>query len=241
MPTKSDRPALYRNLGDGRFADVAPQLGLDRAILVMGANHGDLDNDGFEDVYLGTGHPSFRALLPNRMFRNDGGKRFLDVTTAGGFGHLQKGHGVAFADLDEDGDQDLFEELGGFFPGDHFPSALFENPTRGSSWITLRLRGTRSNRAAIGARLRLELDTPAGPRTLHRLAGTGGSFGGSSFQQEIGLGDATAIRLLEIRWPGSGTVQRFTDVLPRCGWIATEGRPALEPFELKPVRLGGVR
>ncbi|MBL8842842.1 MAG: CRTAC1 family protein [Planctomycetes bacterium] len=238
-PTASDRPVLYRNLGDGRFEDVAPQLGLDRAILVMGANFGDLDNDGFEDVYLGTGNPSFRALLPNRMFRNDGGRRFLDVTTAGGFGHLQKGHGVAFADFDDDGDQDLFHELGGQFPGDTFAHALFENPTQGARWITLELEGVRANRSAIGARLALELETPAGPRTLHREVGTGGSFGSSSLQQEIGLGDATALRAVTIRWPGSGTVQRFVDVPLERRWRAREGEPALQPIERRPVTLGG--
>ncbi len=238
QPTSSDRPALYRNEGHGRFRDVAPELGLDRAILVMGANYGDLDNDGWEDIYLGTGNPSFRALLPNRMFRNDGARRFQDVTTAGGFGHLQKGHGIAFADFDDDGDQDVCADFGGIFPGDDFPSALFENPTQGAHWITLHLRGVRANHCAIGARLKVELETPAGPRTLHRLAGTGGSFGGSSLRQEIGLGDATAIRSIEIRWPGSGTMQRFTDVPFDRAWRVTEGEVALAPIALRPFHLG---
>ena len=51
--------------------------------------------------------------MPNLMFRNDGGRRFVDVTAATGTGHLQKGHGVAFADLDNDGDQDVFANVGG--------------------------------------------------------------------------------------------------------------------------------
>ncbi len=240
-PTASDRPALFRNLGEGRFRDVAPLLGLDRAILVMGANYGDVDNDGFEDVYLGTGNPSFRALLPNRMFRNDAGRRFLDVTTAGGFGHLQKGHGVAFADFDDDGDVDLFHDLGGQFPGDPFASALFENPTVGTRWITLELRGVRANRSAIGARLALEIDTPAGPRTLHRLVGSGGSFGGSSLQQEIGLGDATALRAITIRWPGSGTRQRFEEVPLDRRYRAVEFEAQLQPIASRPFRLGASR
>ena len=61
----------------------------------MGANFGDLDNDGYLDIYLTTGQPDYAALMPNVMLRNDNGKRFQDVTTSGGFGHLQKGHGVA--------------------------------------------------------------------------------------------------------------------------------------------------
>ncbi len=102
--------------------------------------------------------------MPNLMFRNDGGERFEDVTTAGGFGHLQKGHGVAFADLDNDGDQDVFLEVGGAFPGDVFPSALFENPGHGNHWITLALVGTESNRGAIGARIKVTIEEPGGSR-----------------------------------------------------------------------------
>src|SRR5205814_2316351 len=78
----------------------------------------DLDNDGYLDFYIGTGNPDLSTLIPNRMFRNAEGKFFQDVTTAGGFGHLQKGHGIAFADLDNDGDQDIFANMGGAYTGD---------------------------------------------------------------------------------------------------------------------------
>ena len=73
----------------------------------MGANFGDLDNDGWLDAYFGTGMPDMRTLLPNRMMRNDGGTRFVDVTSSGGFGTVQKGHGISFGDIDHDGDQDI--------------------------------------------------------------------------------------------------------------------------------------
>ena len=73
----------------------------------MGSNFGDLDNDGYLDFYLGTGYPDYRSIMPNVMYRNQSGKRFADVSMAGGFSHLQKGHGVVFADLDNDGDQDF--------------------------------------------------------------------------------------------------------------------------------------
>ncbi len=96
---------------------MTADVGLDHPWLPMGANFGDIDNDGWLDVYLATGDPDFETLMPNVMLRNDGGRRFRDVTTSAGVGHLQKGHGVAFADLDHDGDQDLYHQLGGFFPG----------------------------------------------------------------------------------------------------------------------------
>ncbi|MCY3761624.1 MAG: VCBS repeat-containing protein, partial [Gemmatimonadetes bacterium] len=119
--------------------------------LTMGCNFGDLDNDGYLDFYQGTGYPGYEALMPNVMYRNLGGTGFVDVTMAGGFGHLQKGHGVAFADLDYDGDQDVYMQLGGAYPGDMYGNALFENPGFDNNWIRVRLRGVQSNRAGMGA------------------------------------------------------------------------------------------
>ncbi|MEQ8767667.1 MAG: CRTAC1 family protein [Planctomycetota bacterium] len=216
-------PCLYRNNRDGTFTDVAPELGLTDAFLTMGCNFGDLDNDGWLDFYLGTGSPDFRALVPNRMLRNDGGRRFVDVTTSGGFGHLQKGHGISFADLDHDGDQDIYAELGGAYTADGFRNALFENPGHGNRWVTLELEGSKSNRSAIGARVRLRLTTPSGPRSLHRVVGTGGSFGCNSLRLEVGLGDATLIESVTVRWPGTDSEQTFTELEPGKFYRLREG------------------
>jgi hypothetical protein len=218
LPVAMERPRLFHNQGpqaDGTitFTDVTAAAGLDHAFLAMGSNFGDLDNDGYLDFYLGTGAPDFRALVPNRMFRNAEGRFFQDVTTSGGFGHLQKGHGVSFGDIDNDGDQDILLVVGGAYSGDIFPNALFANPGHGNHWVTLRLEGVTSNRSAIGARLRLELETPQGRRQVYATVGTGGSFGSSSLQQEIGLGSATTIKTLEIRWPG-GPTELLHDLLP---------------------------
>ncbi|MEE8169335.1 MAG: FG-GAP-like repeat-containing protein, partial [Phycisphaerae bacterium] len=209
---KSARMKLYHNRGDGRFDDVTKPAGLHRLAFAMGANFGDIDNDGWLDFYLGTGYPPYEALMPNLMFRNDRGRRFLDVTTSGGFGHLQKGHGVAFGDLDNDGDQDLYHQLGGFFPGDAYFNALFLNPGHGNHWITIRLIGTRSNRFGVGARITLTIKDAGETRRIHRCVGTGGSFGSSSLQQEIGLAGAQHIETLEVTWPASGTQQQFKNV-----------------------------
>ncbi len=236
---QTQMPILYHNLGNGKFEDVTKKVGGLRSVLSMGSSYGDFDNDGWLDLYLGNGSPSLAALLPNKAFRNDGGKRFQDVTTSAGLGHLQKGHGVGFADLDNDGDQDIFCELGGFLPGDVYPNALFENPGSANHWVTLRLQGVKANRSAIGARIRVDLATPAGRRSLHLVCGTGGSFGASSLQQEIGLGDATAIEALFIRWPGSGTEQTLPGpALDQCYRIV-EGSAACEPVAMKQIHLGG--
>ena len=126
---------FYRGTKDHRFQEVAKEVGLSQITLPMGANFGDLDNDGFLDFYLGTGYPDYEALMPNVMYHNQRGTKFLDVTEKGGFGHLQKGHGIAFADFDNDGDQDVVTQLGGFYRGDKFYDALFENPGFNNRWL----------------------------------------------------------------------------------------------------------
>ena len=211
-------PRLYRNRGDGSFEDITKSWNLDRSAFAMGANFGDLDNDGRQDFYLGTGAPDFSTVVPNRMFRNTG-ENFEEVTAAGGFGHIQKGHGIGFADFDRDGDQDMYAVMGGAFEGDVFPNALFQNPGTEHNWLILDLEGTQSNRSAIGAQLALTLDDG---RTLYRTVGTGGSFGSNTLLQEIGLGTARP-QSLEVRWPG-GAAQRFDQLLPGRAYYLREGQ-----------------
>ncbi|HZS03586.1 MAG TPA: FG-GAP-like repeat-containing protein [Blastocatellia bacterium] len=216
LPARAETMKLYRNTGDGKFQDVTKKVGLDRVLPAMGANFGDLDNDGFLDFYIGTGAPSYAALVPNFVFRNKAGLSFADVTAASGMGHLQKGHGVAIGDLDNDGDADVFVNIGGFLPGDQYNKALFENPANGrgkaesNNWIAIRLVGVKTNRAAIGAKIRLTLADAGGRKSLrYREVTSGGSFGASSLAQEIGLGKAKQIETLEIIWPVSRTRQIF--------------------------------
>ena len=115
---------LFRNSKGKGFENVTKQAGLDMVFETMGSNYGDFDNDGFLDMYLGTGEPNLATLIPNRMFKNVGGKRFADISASTGTGHLQKGHGVACGDWDRDGDIDLFVETGGTTNGDKYHNVL---------------------------------------------------------------------------------------------------------------------
>ena len=229
-------PRLYRNTGNG-FTDVATESGLAIPVMPMGASFGDIDNDGWLDMYLATGDPEYETLMPNVMLQNVGGSTFRNATYSGGFGHLQKGHGVAFADIDNDGDQDIYNQLGGFYPGDKFSNALFLNPGNANHWLKIRLEGVQTNRQGYGVRIRVKLATPNGEREIHRAAGSVSSFGGSPRIQEIGLGDATAISELELYWPVSGTRQLFTDVPLDTIVSVSEDADSWEVIELPVISL----
>jgi hypothetical protein len=238
LPHKAERARLFKNNRDGTFRDVTSAYGLHKVLHAMGANFGDLDNDGWLDFYLGTGDPGFGTLIPNRMFRNENGKFFQDVTTSGGFGHIQKGHGISFADLDHDGDQDVYAVMGGAYSGDNYRNALFQNPGHGNRWLKIKLEGVRSNRAAIGARIRVLLQTAEGDRELHRTVGTGASFGANPLRLEIGLGKALAIKKVEIYWPVTAQFQVIENLAIDHFYKIREGDPVPVHIPLTSFQLG---
>ena len=174
---------------------------------------------------------SLEYLIPNLMFRNNAGKRFDDITMSSGTGHLQKGHGVSFADWDCDGDLDLFVECGGAVPGDRSYNVLFENPGHGRHWLKVKLVGSTTNRAALGARIKVDVQGPDGERrSIYRTIGNNGSFGGNSLVESIGLIDATSVAELTVSWPVSKTTQTFRDIPADQAIEITEGIDELKPL-----------
>ncbi len=230
---KASRMYLYRNNHDGSFTNVSKEVGLDRPLFSMGANFGDIDNDGWLDMYLGTGNTDFRSLIPNRMFKNINGRQFVDVTKSARVGNLQKGHGVAFGDIDNDGDQDIFIETGGPVKGDAYYNSFYVNPGQNdNNWISIQLEGVEANRSAIGARLEVHCTEAGVKRTIYRDINSGGSFGASPLRKEIGIGKAAGIDELVIKWPGSGTLQSFKNIAPRRYQHIKEGDPQLYTLQL---------
>jgi hypothetical protein len=232
-----EKTLLYHNNRDGTFTNVAQEMGLNKTVFAMGSNFGDIDNDGFLDMYLGSGNPTYQSLVPNKMFKNLGGKEFVDVTGSARVGHLQKGHGVSFADMDNDGDQDIYIEMGGAFPGDAYQNSFFLNPGQAgnNNWICLLLEGRKSNRAAIGTSLKITFRENGVSRSIYRDVNAGGSFGASPLRREIGLGQAKIIDEIEIHWHGSSSIQVFKNIKPNQFLKVIEGNNQLEPIKLKTI------
>ncbi len=240
LPHMTETVKLYRNLHNGTFEDVTAKVGLDKVYMPMGSNFGDVDNDGFLDIYLGEGQPSLASLMPHVLLRNDGGKSFADITASSGTGELHKGHGIAFADLERNGHEDILAGLGGAVPSDKHVMRVFQNPGNDNDWINVRLTGVKSNKAAIGARIHVTVENDGhGERSIYRTVGETSSFGGNPVEQDIGLGHGARIVSIDVWWPATNTRQHFTDV-DKDQYIAIqEFANAYTKLDRKQFRIGG--
>jgi enediyne biosynthesis protein E4 len=219
---------LYRNLEGGLFSDVSSAVGLAAPSLDrvgFGAGLRDLNNDGWLDIFVTNGHvlahpddvtPDTPRAQKGQLFLNSGGGQFRDVTARAGSGLAQPrvGRGAAFGDWDNDGDLDIL--LG----PNHGPAAMLVNEgVPGSHWLQLRLRGRRSNRDGIGARI----DVTVGGRTQRDEVRSAYSYcSASDLRAHFGLGAVARADRVEVRWP-SGQVDRFTQVAADRQYVVTEG------------------
>jgi hypothetical protein len=146
---------------------------------------------------------------------------------------LQKGHGVAFADLRNTGIQDIFIEMGGAYSGDSYTSSLYMNPGQNNNnWIGLKLEGVKANKAAIGSHIKVTFTENGVKRSVYKDVNSGGSFGSSPLRQEIGIGQAKSIDEIEIKWAGSQTLQHFKNIAPNRFLHITEGDNKAEVIHL---------
>lgn len=218
-------PKLYKNNGDGTFKDVTFESKMNHSIYGMGFNFGDLNNDGFLDLYIGTGDPNFESIIPNRAFLNIGGNTFEEVSYSGGFSNIQKGHGVSWGDIDNDGDEDIYITMGGAHEGDIYQNQLLINPQRAKNWINISLVGDYSNHVAIGSRVHIITSTG---QHIYRTVSQGASFGANSYRLEIGLNSAEMISKMEVLWPTTGKTQVFENVAVNQFIKITEGEDEFE-------------
>ena len=217
---------LYRNNGDGSFHDATLQagLGVNTRYVGFGVGFLDFDNDGFQDIFIANGHVysqlaerrlhiSYRQ--PRLLYRNLGGGRFEDVSAQAGSAITTPnlGRGCALGDLDNDGRIDIVvNNLDG--P----PSVLHNAEKNQNNWLLVKCVGTRSNRSAIGARVRAVTGERAQIREV--MSGSG-YYSQNDLRLHFGLGGAGKVDLLQIRWP-SGTKQELRDVQPNQVVTITE-------------------
>ncbi len=232
-----DSPNLYHNEGDGTFFDVTQQagLGLNTKYVGMGVGFLDYDNDGWKDVFIANGHvyPEIDSATshityrePKLLYRNLGNGRFADVSSCAGPGITEPcvAHGCAFGDFDNDGDVDiLINNQNG--P----PSLLRSDRVNKNSSVQFKCIGTRSNRSAIGARVKVV----TGSHVQVDEVLSGSSFlSQNDLRLYFGLGDATVIDLVEVHWP-SGLSESFRDLPVNRLIYLKEGQGILKTSEFQ--------
>jgi hypothetical protein len=217
-----DTHSLYRNLGNGNFDDMTFQsgLGLNTRYLGWGCGFFDMDNDGWLDILVCNGHvyPEVEQLRTEAayaqrklLYRNLRNGHFEDVSMQAGPGISTPApaRGCAFGDFDNDGDIDVVVNC-----VNQVPQLIRCDSTTGNHWIKVRTIGTKSNRSGIGARIRCVARMPNIEKPVEQVdeVRSGGSyFSQNDLRVHFGLGKATKVDSLQIRWP-SGHIDELKDI-----------------------------
>ena len=229
---------LYHNNGDGTFQDASVQagLGINTKYLGFGAGFFDFDNDGWKDIFLANGHVYSQLAgrkfyiayeQPKVLYRNLHNGRFQDVSSQSGSGivapHVSRG--CAFGDLDNDGYIDIvINNL------DASPSLLRNDGAARNNALIVKCIGTRSNRSAIGARVKVS----AGKRTQIDEVMSGSSYySQNDLRLHFGLASAVKADVVEVLWP-SGLKERFADVPANHIIVITETKGIVKRDRFKP-------
>ena len=223
---------IWHNDGKGFFDEVSDQAGITvptHNVLSFGGGFFDYDNDGRLDLFIANGHvyeevervsPEIRYKQINSLFHNEGDGKFVETTklAGDGFSTPYAGRGAAFADFDNDGNMDVVVANNG-----DPPLLLHNGGGTGNHFVNFRLVGTKSNRDAMGARVRIRTGSLW---QVREIAGGGSYLSQSDLRAHFGLGKAAAVDNLEVSWP-SGLRQSFEHVAADKFYVIEEGRQQL--------------
>ncbi len=226
---------LYHNSKDGTFSDVtfSSGVGINNQYVAWGCGFVDYDNDGWADIIQVNGHvyPEIEGhdtgqqfKNPRLVYRNLGNGRFKDVSAEMGPGITEKfsSRGAAFGDYDNDGDIDVL-----ILNMNDLPSLLRNEGGNKQNWIKIKLVGTKCNRTAIGARVRVVTGTHAQIDEVH--SGTS-AMSQSDLRLHFGVGKAAVIDAIEVKWPTTQKIEKFTQVKPNQILTIREGEGIVARF-----------
>jgi tetratricopeptide (TPR) repeat protein len=211
---RSGQTRIFIQTEQGQFTERTDLF--DMPMSTMGSSFGDINNDGCFDFYLGKGTPESWFILPNLMYvgKTESTRcvdRLDNVSMLQGFGTIQKGHGIVFADFNNDGEEDIYSSLGGMWPADKWPNQLFINESRlSNTWVEIRLRGKKTNYYGVGARIKVVARNSKNEEIVrYALIDLRTGFGSSPYLAHVGLMDATRVEQVEVYWPASGCTQTY--------------------------------
>jgi len=222
----NDSIDLYHNNADGTFTEVsnAAGAGMLTQYVNWGAGFVDFDDDGWPDILYVTGHvyPEVEQIgepfkTPRVVYRNLGNGKFANVSAQMGPGIAERfsSRGCAFGDFDNDGDVDVL-----VLNLNDVPSLLRNDGGNSNNWVKIKLMGTKCNRTAIGARVRVVTGTHTQTDEVH--SGTS-VMSQSDLRLHFGLGHGKIVDLIEVKWPTTQKVERFTNVEVNQMIIIKEG------------------
>jgi hypothetical protein len=224
---------LWHNEGSGFFAEVSDQAGITRPthdVLSFGGGFFDYDNDGWLDIFIANGHvypeveqasPEIHYKQTNMLFHNEGNGRFVETTKLAGSGFQTPyvGRGVAFADFDNDGFMDVVVANNG-----DPPLLLHNSGGNDNHFLNFKLVGTKSNRDAMGSRIRV---VAGGLSQIREISGGGSYLSQSDLRANVGLGKASRADSVEVTWP-SGQRQLFRNIEADRFYLIEEGKDQLQ-------------
>ena len=199
---------IYKNTGAGYFEEMSARMGLAAACgqyTSWSGNLFDFDHDGLVDLFISNGHPHRLIGEEDLMLLNVSGKHFENISHKLGDDFQAKfvGRGSAVGDYDNDGDLDIL-----VLNLNNRPCLYRNEGGNSNSWLLIHLVGTKSNRDAIGSRIRLTID--GSTQTRWRMSGSG-YLSQSDYRIHFGVGDHKQIDKIEIRWP-TGKIQTLTNI-----------------------------